>query len=82
MEIKVLGPGCMNCKTLARRTEEAITRLQLDATITKVEDYPTIASFGIMSTPALVIDGKVVVHGRVPTLDAIKELLSNWKAGL
>jgi small redox-active disulfide protein 2 len=75
MTIKVLGPGCMNCKTLERRTREAVEQLSLDATIQKVEDYQGISSYGIMSTPGLVIDEKVVSQGRVPTVEAIKDLI-------
>ena len=56
MIIKVLGPGCTNCKNLERVTREAVADLGLDATIEKVEDYAEIAGYGIMSTPALVVD--------------------------
>ena len=75
MTIKVLGPGCTNCKTLERRTREAVEQLSLDAIIQKVEDYQEMSSYGIMSTPGLVIDEKVVSQGRVPTVEAIKELI-------
>ncbi len=76
MIIKVLGPGCANCKSLERLTREAVTELGLDATIEKVEDYATIASYGVMSTPALVVDERVVVSGRVPTASAVRGLLT------
>lgn len=76
MEIKVLGTGCPKCKTLEKNTRDAVTGLGLDATISKVEDIVDIMSYGIMSTPALVIDGKVVVKGRVPSTDEIKDFLS------
>ncbi len=76
MIIKVLGPGCTNCKNLERVTNEAVTALGIDATIEKVEDYPTIAAYGIMSTPALVVDEKVVVYGRVPKVAEIRALLT------
>ena len=75
MNIKVLGPGCMNCKTLERRTIEALNALKITATIDKVVEYSEIASYGIMRTPGLVIDGKVVVQGHVPTMENIKELI-------
>jgi small redox-active disulfide protein 2 len=65
----------MNCKTLERRTREAVEQLRLDATIQKVEDFQDIASYGVMSTPGLVIDEKVVSQGRVPTVQNIRELL-------
>ncbi|MEY2698683.1 MAG: hypothetical protein RL720_639 [Actinomycetota bacterium] len=76
MDIKVLGPGCKNCIMLTQRTKEAVEALAIEATIEKVEDYDAIASYGIMSTPGLVIDGHVVVAGKVPTVSAIEDLLS------
>lgn len=76
MIIKVLGPGCNNCNTLERITKEAITELGIDATVEKIDDYATIAGYGVMSTPALVIDEKVVVAGRVPTPAHLRELLT------
>ncbi|ALV38475.1 thioredoxin family protein [Streptomyces sp. CdTB01] len=75
MIIKVLGPGCANCVTLERVTREAVTALGLDARIEKVTDYAAIAGYGVMSTPALVVDEKVVVSGRVPTAAQVCELL-------
>ena len=80
MIIKVLGPGCTNCKNLERITREAVAELGLDATIEKVEDYAQIAGYGIMSTPGLVIDEKVVVSGRVPTVAQVRELLEASQA--
>jgi small redox-active disulfide protein 2 len=75
MKIKVLGPGCMNCKTLEQRTHEAVDALHLDVTVEKIEDYQQIASFGIMRTPGLVIDEKVVLSGMVPKVEELKKLL-------
>lgn len=75
MNIKVLGPGCMNCKTLEKRTIEALQQLNMNAEVEKVEDYQKIASYGIMRTPGLVIDEKVAVSGFVPTVDKLKEIL-------
>lgn len=76
MEIKVLGPGCRNCVTLEKATREAVDQLGLDATIEKVTDYADIAAYGVMSTPGLVVDGTVVVSGRVPRTAEIVELLA------
>jgi small redox-active disulfide protein 2 len=76
MEIKVLGPGCANCTTLEKRTIEAMNLAGVDADIEKVTDYAVIASYGIMSTPALVIDEQVVVSGRVPKVGELQTLLS------
>lgn len=77
MIIKVLGPGCNNCKTLERVTKEAVAELGIEATIEKIEDYSTIAEYGVMSTPALVINEKVVYSGRVPTPAHVRELLTS-----
>lgn len=75
MEIKILGTGCPKCKTLEKLTREVVEKNNIDATITKVEDIVEIMKYNIMSTPALVIDEKVVVKGRVPSADEIKQLL-------
>jgi small redox-active disulfide protein 2 len=75
MTIKVLGPGCMNCRTLEKRTKEALSDLNIEAVVEKVEDYQRIASYGIMRTPGLVIDEKVAVSGRVPTVHELKDIL-------
>ena len=75
MTIKILGPGCMNCKTLERRTIEALQELNMEAVVEKVEDYQKIASYGIMRTPGLVIDEKVIVSGFVPLVEKLKEIL-------
>ncbi len=76
MEIKVLGTGCPKCRTLEKTTRDVVASLGIDASISKVEDIMDIMSYGIMSTPALVVDGKVVVKGRVPSESEIKALLT------
>jgi small redox-active disulfide protein 2 len=76
MQIKVLGSGCANCQNLERVTREALADLSLDATIEKVEDYPTIMGYGVMSTPALVIDEDVVLSGRVPKFTEVRDLIA------
>lgn len=76
MHVKILGPGCRNCVTLEKETRAAIDQLGLDATVEKVTAYPDIAAYGIMSTPGLVIDEKVVLSGRVPKRDEIARLLT------
>jgi small redox-active disulfide protein 2 len=75
MDIKVLGPGCRNCVTLEARTRDAIDGLGLDATIEKVTDPAVIASYGILSTPGLVVDGQVVIAGKVPSVRQLETLL-------
>ena len=76
MIVKILGPGCKNCQNLERLTKEALTDLGMEATVEKVTDYGEIAGYGVMSTPGLVVDEKVLVSGRVPTRDEIRALLS------
>ena len=80
MIIKVLGPGCKNCAALERVAREAAEELGIDATIEKVTDFPTIVGYGVMSTPGLVVDERLVVSGRVPTVRAVKELLAGARA--
>lgn len=75
MIIKVLGPGCINCKNLERVTREAVAELGVEATIEQVEDYAAIMGYGVMSTPALVIDETVVSSGRVPRAAEVRELI-------
>jgi small redox-active disulfide protein 2 len=75
VDIEVLGPGCNNCVTLEKRTREALAQLGQDATIEKVTDTARIVRYGIMATPGLVVDGEVVVSGRVPTVAHLTELL-------
>ncbi len=70
-KIEVLGPGCNNCKRLEVNAREAVALSGVDAEIIKVTDYGEIASYGIMSTPGLVIDGKVVSYGRIPSASDI-----------
>ena len=80
MDIKVLGPGCRNCVSLERVTREALGSLGIDAEIEKVTDYSAIAGYGVMSTPGLVIDGEVVLSGRVPTAARVREILQSRTA--
>ncbi len=76
MIIKVLGPGCANCKNLEKATRQALADLGVDATVEKVTDYPSIVGYGVMSTPALVVDEKVLLSGRVPQADEVRTLLA------
>jgi small redox-active disulfide protein 2 len=76
MEIKILGPGCAKCKTLEQLTRDVVSKNSIEATITKVDDIMEIMKYNIMTTPALVIDGKVVVKGRVPSAEEIKQFLT------
>ena len=75
MDIKILGSGCTNCQRLEAVTHDAVDQLGLEATFDKVTDPAEIASWGVMRTPALVIDDEVVLSGRVPSADDVKKLL-------
>jgi small redox-active disulfide protein 2 len=79
MTIKILGSGCPNCQKLEANTKEAIKELNLDAKIKKVTDITEIMNYGIMSTPALVADEKVLSYGRIPDVAEIKAMLANQK---
>lgn len=76
MEIKVLGTGCPKCKTLEKATRDAVAELNIEANITKEEDIVKIMGYGIMQTPGLVINEKVVVSGRVPSINEIKNFIT------
>ena len=75
MEIKVLGTGCAKCSMLEDVTKQAVARLGLDARVDHVTDMAEIMRYGVMSTPALVIDGQVRLAGRVPKVDDVVALL-------
>ncbi|MBE0650767.1 MAG: TM0996/MTH895 family glutaredoxin-like protein [Bacteroidales bacterium] len=74
MDIKILGTGCPRCKALERATIDAVKETGLNATVSKVEDIMEIMKFGVMTTPALVINGQVVVKGKVPSVNELKDL--------
>ncbi len=74
IEIKVLGVGCTNCVTLEKLCHEVVAENNIEANIQKVTDFVEIATYGVMSTPGLVINGKVVLSGKLPT----KSTLTHW----
>ncbi len=76
MDIKILGTGCANCDSLEKATQGAVSELAIDAKFEKVTDPGEIASWGVMSTPALVVDDEVLLSGRVPTQDEVAALLA------
>ncbi|MBN2281721.1 MAG: thioredoxin family protein [Candidatus Marinimicrobia bacterium] len=76
MKLQILGTGCAKCEKLYKLAELAANELQLDYEIEKEEDIINIMSFGVMLTPALVIDGQVELVGIIPSLDKMKKLLS------
>lgn len=76
MEIKVLGTGCTKCKKLEQLTREMIDELGIEANVEKVEDIYKIMQYGVMRTPGLVIDDKVVLSGKLPKSKELKEILT------
>ncbi len=73
--IKILGTGCPKCKTLEQSVRNVVAEMNIDAEITKVEDIMDIMQFGVMRTPGLVVEGKVIMSGRVPSMDELKSML-------
>ena len=76
MKIEVLGTGCAKCKTLYENTKQALAESGQQAEVVKIEDIPAIMKYGVMSTPALVIDGQVKFSGKVASVAEIKGMLS------
>ncbi len=76
MEIKILGPGCAKCKKAAKIVAKVVTDTGSDATVEKVTDLMEIAGYGVVSTPAVVVDGEVKCSGKVPGKDEIKSWLN------
>lgn len=79
MEIKILGTGCSNCKKLEANTKEAVKELCIEAKIIKVEDIKDIMNYGVMRTPAIVINEKVKMYGKVSSVDEIKKYIVEEK---
>jgi small redox-active disulfide protein 2 len=74
-QIKILGTGCPKCQTLEAKVKQTVEELRIDATVSKVEDIMDIMAYGIMRTPGLVIDEKVVISGRLPSQSELNEFL-------
>lgn len=75
MNIKILGTGCPNCQLLEQNTKEALKQLEMEATVEKITEIQDIMSYGIMGTPALLVNGEIKAYGRVASINEIKELL-------
>ena len=75
-KLQILGTGCAKCANLAAATEQAAKTLGIDYELEKVTELNKIMTFGVMMTPALVVDGKVKLAGRVPSVEEIKKLLA------
>ena len=78
MKIAVLGMGCPSCKRLEENVKKAVVELGLKAKVSKVSDIQKIMSYGVTSSPALVIDNEVVLTGRVPNVNELKEILGDF----
>lgn len=77
MEIIILGTGCPKCKTLEKLTRDTVQEMGITASVSKEEDIVNIMNYGIMHTPGMVINGKVVFSGRIPTTKELKEILNS-----
>lgn len=75
MDIKILGPGCAKCQKTEEIVKEVVAETNLKATVQKVTNMMEIAGYGVMSTPAVVLDGKVILSGKVPNKDDVKSWL-------
>lgn len=75
MKIEVLGMGCAKCHTLTQMVMEVVAELGITGEIVKVENMKDIMAYGVMTTPALVIDGVVKIKGKIPTKDEIKSFI-------
>lgn len=79
MIINILGTGCPNCVKLEKNTKKAIEELNIEGVVDKITDIEAIMGYGVMSTPALVVDNKVICSGRVPDVEEIKTMLTEQK---
>ena len=75
MRIEVLGPGCPKCKSAEQNVRKALSELNIQADVLKVTDIDVIIEKGVMYTPALVIDGKLALQGKIPTVEQVKQLI-------
>ena len=76
IEIKILGTGCKKCEKTVEVVNTAVIELGLDASVSKVTDIGEIISFGVMLTPAVVVNGKIKISGRIPTIDELKKWIA------
>jgi small redox-active disulfide protein 2 len=81
MKIKILGPGCPRCDEVGKRTIDALAELKVAADVQKVKDIKEISSYGIFSTPGLIINNKVKASGRIPSIAEIKEWIKEETSG-
>ena len=76
MKIQVAGPGCKKCQETEKNVHEACAQLQLEAEILHVSDMKEIAKLGVLFTPAVIVDGKMVVSGKLPSVEELKNYFS------
>lgn len=76
MKIEILGTGCPKCKKTKEIVEKAVVELDIDAEVLKVEDMDAALEYGVMITPAVVIDGDVKIAGKIPTVEKVKEWIN------
>ena len=81
MKIQVAGPGCPRCQETEKNVREACTQLNLNADISHVFDIKEIAKLGVLFTPAVIIDGKMVLSGKLPSVQELKKIISRIKEG-
>ena len=79
MKIQVAGPGCPRCQATEKNVREACAQLNLGADISHVFDMMEIARLGVIMTPAVIVDGKIVISGKLPTVEELKKLFSGIK---
>ncbi|MGB7054400.1 MAG: thioredoxin family protein [bacterium] len=79
MEIRILGPGCPRCEEVRKRTIDVLVELNIAADVQKITDMKKIMEYEIMATPGLVINGRVICSGRIPSKDEIKEWIETEK---
>lgn len=81
MKIQVVGPGCPRCQATEKNVFEACAQLNLSADISHIYDVKEFPKLGVMLTPAVIVDGKIVVSGKLPSVDELKKILSNLRKG-
>jgi small redox-active disulfide protein 2 len=77
MKIEIVGPGCPRCQATEKNVKEALSQLGIQAEITKISDIKEFAKKGVTFTPAVIVDGKIVVSGKIPTVEELKNILSS-----
>lgn len=76
MKIEIVGPGCPRCIATENNVREAVKQLGIQAEIAKITDVKEFAKKGVMFTPAVIVDGKVVISGKIPTVEEVKKVIS------